>query len=335
MAQVIPINQPKLITSEKNDQNQKLGSNIHCSLLDKTGNLWFGTTGDGVYRFDGSSFVNFNTKNGLNDNCVWSILEDRNGLIWFSTEAGICSYDGSTINNTPIMTENNASLKRGPCSMLQDKNGLIWFGTSTGVYLYDGKSLTPFLDHNIINQSGLQLKKVGHMLEDRAGDIWFGSDMGGGEGISLYDGKSITNFKPNGDVWILSITEDKTGNIWFSGRSHGNFRYDGNTFTDFTKIDSTQKKQVEKICLTGNVADGPILTDKSGNVWFTGKMTRFGGTGGIWRYDGKTCTNFTDAMLANYAIWSMVEDNDGNIWIGTTNTSLFRFDGTKFTCFSE
>ncbi len=46
-------------------------------------------------------------------------------------------------------------------------------------------------------------------------------------------------------------------------------------------------------------------------------MRMFGGTGGIWRYDGNSCKNFTQDDVGDYAIWSMVADNAGNIWIGT------------------
>ena len=88
-------------------------------------------------------------------------------------------------------------------------------------------------------------------------------------------------------------------------------------------------------CLEGKVGIGPILEDKAGNIWFTGKMSRFGGSGGIWRYDGKSCTNFTQVGLEYYQVWSMVEDKAGNIWVGTNNTGLYRFDGKTFTDFTE
>jgi len=46
---------------------------VHCGLQDKTGNLWFGTTGDGVYRFDGKLFTNFTMKDGLDTNQIQCI----------------------------------------------------------------------------------------------------------------------------------------------------------------------------------------------------------------------------------------------------------------------
>lgn len=334
----VAIEQPKLITKHRTYQDEKLSHNIYCSLLDKAGNLWFGTTGDGVYRFDGKFFINFNTKDGLNGDGVYSILEDKAGNIWFGTNAGICRYDGTTITNVPIMTSNNVSLSGGV--MLQDRSGIIWFSTSKGVYCYNGKSFTNFLENvSVINNDGLNLKNVQRILEDKKGNIWFCSGMDGGEGVCRYDGKFITSFKPNGDVWVPYVLEDKKGNIWFSGRSHGYFRYDGKNFTDFTEkvgFSSVLEDIAGNICLSGKVGFGPILEDKAGNIWFTGKMIRFGGEGGIWRYDGKSCTNFTTKDgLGDYGIWSMVEDKSGNIWIGTNNTGLYRFDGKTFSCFSE
>jgi streptogramin lyase len=326
---------PKLIAKNNTDKNTNASQNIHCSLMDKAGNIWFGTTGDGVYRFDGKLFINFITKDGLSDNCVWSVLEDKVGNIWFGTKAGVCRYDGKTITKIPIGMSINTAY-----SMLQSQNGIIWFGTENGVYCYNGKSFSHFLENDsVINKNGLRLKLVERMLEDKKGNIWFSSGMGGGEAVCRYDGKSIVSFKPNGDVWVPNMLEDQKGNIWFSGRSHGYFRYDGKTFTDFTEevgFSPTIGNNAGNICLKGKAGFGPMLEDKFGNIWFTGKMIRFGGEGGIWRYDGKSCANITTKDgFGDYVVWCMIEDKVGNIWLGTNNTGLYRFDGKTFTEFSE
>jgi ligand-binding sensor domain-containing protein len=68
---------------------------VHCGLRDKAGNLRFGTTGDGVWRYDGKSFTNLTTKDGLGNNSVFCIVEDDAGRIWFGTRnVGVCRYDG-------------------------------------------------------------------------------------------------------------------------------------------------------------------------------------------------------------------------------------------------
>src|SRR4028118_95969 len=84
-SKIIFNNQPKL----KKSQSKNPGDNVHCSLQEKAGNLWFGTTGDGLFKYDGKSFSQFTTRNGLNSNNVWSILEDKDGKIWIGTEAGV------------------------------------------------------------------------------------------------------------------------------------------------------------------------------------------------------------------------------------------------------
>ncbi len=326
-----PVGQPKLI----NTQGTQANDNVHCGLQDKAGNLWFGTTGSGVYRYDGKLFYNYTTKDGLNSDAVWSILEDKSGNIWFGTTDGICRYDGKNIISVsipfairPILTNNNYynqwSKKETVWSMLQDKTGRIWFGTGDGVYCYNGDTFTRFLNNDgVINKDSLHLKMIDCILEDKNGSIWFASGCPPGmEGVCRYDGKSITSSKPNGDSWIRLIIEDKKGNLWFSGRSKGNFYYDGKTFTNF-------KEKVE----IGN----PILVDKSGNIWFNGEEGENLETkGGIWRYDGNAFKNFTIADgIGKYYVWCMVEDNSGNIWFGTRNTGLYKYDGKTFTNFSE
>ena len=66
----------------KKPQDKNTNKTIHCGLVDQQGNIWFGTTGEGVFRYDGKLFTQFTMKDGLSSNCIWSIMEDRSGTIW-------------------------------------------------------------------------------------------------------------------------------------------------------------------------------------------------------------------------------------------------------------
>lgn len=327
-----------LFTSKKTKLTKTQGTNehqnVHCSLQDKDGNLWFGTSGEGVFRYDGTEFTQFTEKNGLSNNSVWSILEDMSGHIWFGTDDGVSRYDGKTISKMSFTSTSTSGfvstiphsqpVKNAVWSMMQDKRGTIWFGTSDDLFCYDGKSFSRFLDkYNILNIQRLQLKWIQCMLEDNNGTIWMGSGPIATEGVIRFDGKSITSSKPNGDGWIRYMFEDKSGNIWFSGRNHGVFRYDGHTFKNFT----------EKV----NIGSA-ILGDNNGNIWFDGgeKLNSIESIDGIWRYDGKSFVNFsTKDSMGKYSVWSILEDRNGNIWFGTRNCELYRYDGKTFTTFSE
>ncbi|HYF02390.1 MAG TPA: two-component regulator propeller domain-containing protein [Patescibacteria group bacterium] len=325
-----PDTHPKLLKTQGTDP----GANVHCGLQDKSGRLWFGTTGDGVYCYDGKSFKNFTQKDGLSDNNVWSIVEDKSGNIWLGTSDGVCLYDGKNFTRIPITVSSlntlaaasNPSAKIEVWGMLQDKSGQLWFGTTDAVYRYDGKSFTRFLENDgVLNPAGLQLRMANSMLEDKNGNIWFATWF---EGVCRYDGKSISNFKPNGEVWYATILEDKAGNIWAGRRGKGVCRYDGQVFTNVAQ---------------GGVFDScavrPLLQDISDNIWFGSEFSdpaRRESLGGLWRYDGKSFKNFTmQDGLAHNSVWSIVEDNSGNLWVGTRKTGLSRFDGETFTTLSE
>lgn len=306
--------------------------NIHCSLQDMAGNLWFGSTGEGVYRYDGKEFTQFTKEDGLSNNSVWSMLEDKQGNIWFGTDDGLSMYDGKSIERMSLNSAYSIGLsaatppsgKNPVWSLMQDKNGMIWIGTSADLYCYDGKSFSRFLDKGSIeNNQNLQLKYIQCMLEDTNGTIWLGSGPIASEGVIRFDGESIESSKPNGDGWIRYILEDKSGNIWFSGRQNGVFVYGSETFRNFTA----------KV----NIGSA-ILADKDGNIWFDGgeKQSTIETDSGIWKYDGKSFKNYTvEDELLKYSVWSILEDNRGYMWIGTRNCGLSRFDGKSFVTFSE
>ena len=332
---ILSITHPKLI---KTIGDPRYG-NVQCGLQDKEGNLWFGTTENGLYKYDGKSFSRFLVADGLNSNNIYSLLEDKDGKIWIGTHAGLCIYDGKTFAEIKIPLPKNLPPNKNDLyrnshwvfSIMQAKSGKLWFVTIDGVYIYDGKSLptgqagfTPFIVNEGVSGLASSNNNVEHILEDKAGNIWFGGR--GNEGVYHYDGKSVINIKlkelssipdsiRNGKNWAWPQLQDKNGNIWFSNWG-GAYRYDGKSFTSFTKKDG----------LPGMVTR--IIEDKNGNLWFGGD--------GICRYDGKSFTCFTAKDgLAHPGVWSILEDKSGNLWVGTRETGLYLYDGKTFITYSE
>ncbi len=326
----------KLVKTQSSDQYQEVG----CSYKDQSGNIWFGTSGEGVYRFDGKFFTQYTQRDGLYNNSIFKIMGDKSGGIWFASKKAMTRFDGKKFINIPIPSSVRSNFilsqsfnydpatKNELWSMMQDKTGKIWLGTTDGVYCFDGKNFTRFLDNkNILNTDRVSLKWTQCMYEDKSGNIWFGSWVYGNEGISRYDGKSITQYKPFGEGWIRSISEDRNGVLQFVTRHNGICRFDGKNFSNFTENRGPQNASIN--CL---------LEDKSGNLWMgtelgSGELNE---DGGLWLYDGKSFTRFTrkDGLCHN-GVYSILEDADGKFWIGTRNTGLCRFDGKTFTSFSE
>ncbi|MBA4851441.1 hypothetical protein H1R81_13610 [Emticicia sp. BO119] len=315
-----------ILTKTKGSQP---ADNVHCSLQDKASNLWFGTTGEGVYKYDGKSFSQFSASNGLKSNMINHIMEDKNGKIWIGTAAGAYFFDGKTFVEVKIpLIFDTPATKHDVFSIMQAKSGKLWFATINGVYVYDGKSFIPFAVNEGVSGYMNEKNNVEYILEDKSGNIWFGGR--GNKGVFYYDGKTLTNLKPNGDSWAWPALEDKQGYIWFSNWN-GAYRYDGKSFTSFTKEDG----------LSGAVTR--IIEDRKGNLWFGG------GNSGICRYDAPasphsdshmakeksfTCFTTKDGLINN-DVWSILEDKKGNLWIGTRNTGLSRYDGKGFIAFSE
>ena len=127
--------------------------------------------------------------------------------------------------------------------------------------------------------------------------------------------KELSSIRSHLD-WAWPQLQDKDGNIWFSNWD-GAYRYDGKSFTSFTKKDGLSDDLIAR-----------IIEDKKGNLWFGGA--------GLSRYDGKSFTRFTTKDgLPNLGIWEILEDNTGNIWIGTRETGLYLYDGKKIITYSE
>ncbi len=294
------------------DVDQGMSSSYVRSILeDKSGNLWFGTAGGGVSRYDGESFTHYTEKEGLSNNVVWSILEDKSGNLWFGTiGGGVSRYDGESFTH---YTEKEGLSNNSVRSILEDKSGNLWFATAGGgVSRYDGESFTHYTE-----KEGLSNNVVWSILEDKSGNLWFGT---AGGGVSRYDGESFTHYaeKEGLSNVVVSILEDKSGNLWFGTNGGGVSRYDGESFTHYT----------EKEGLSNNIV-WSILEDKSGKLWFATAG------GGVNRYDGESFTHYTKKEGLSNIVFSILEDKSGNLWFGTYGGGVSRYDGESFTHYTE
>ena len=285
---------------------------IASAIMDKKGNLWFGTYGGGVSRYDGKSFTNFTTAHGLSNNFVYSIIEDKKGNIWFGTSGGgVSKYDGITFKN---FTTKQGLVNDIVRIITEDKKGNIWIGTNGGgVSKYDG---VRFKNYTIKN--GLASNIVRSIAEDKEGNIWFGTD---GSGVSIFDGEKFKNYTTKQGLAfddVKSILVDNKGLIWLGTSGNGISCFNGKTFKNYSTKDGLANNTIS--CIT---------QDKKGNIWF--------GTqdGGVSCFDGKKFENYTSNQgLINNIVRSITEDRSGNIWFGTQGGGLSRYDGKSFTNFT-
>jgi len=236
------------------------------------GQYWFGTEGEGVYRYDGKSFKQYLRNVSIaglerkSPNVISSILSDSKGNLWFGSMSRGGLYllpstglknaeniDKSFINYRPqasgkmVSFSPNGSFGGLTDDMImditEDKNGFIWIGSrDNGIFRFDGKMFS-----QISKANGLASNNIATIFEDKDGNMWFGSDVKEGiiaGGISLLKNKfksssrkqfiELPTRKGIPGSGVRAILQDKNGNMWFGSRGGGLIRYNGKEMTDFS-----------------------------------------------------------------------------------------------------
>ena len=341
------------------------GNEVYCFLQDYDGNIWIGTN-EGVCKFDGNrinaiesgkkvltgstkdlkkengkfikTFTNFSDKDGLPDKKIYSLLQDKCGMLWLGTsEAGLSKFYG---NSFSTFSKNEGLAHNSALCILQDSDENLWFGTNGGITKFDGKTFTSYSE-----AEGLANNIVLGSLQDRNGNIWFGT---GGGGVSRFDGKTFTNFsEKDGLIYgvVFSILEDREGNIWF-GTEIGVSKFDGNRVdainrgekiavqaqSDLKKVNGKFVKTFTNYSVEQGLVNGVvrnIIEDDDGRLWFCTQ-------GGLSMMEIKKGSKKLKPSFTNYTrkegleddfIVSTLKDKRGNLWFGTLSKGVIRMDG--------
>jgi len=327
-------------------------SYVYDVIIDDLGLVWFATA-NGLVKYDGKVFTNYDSENGLKDELISDIFKDQEGNLFVSTEFGGVSkfYQDSLIyipELSVLDTLHIHFIEYGP-------NGTMWFGTDeNGIYEWDkAKGVTQILS----TDNGLPSNQIWDFTMDKEGRFWISTS----KGVALYQrdgGVSYTLTKQNGlsgelayqvyevnngDKWVptsdgitiikpdfttkiikeinglnlgyvYSISEDESGSIWIGTERRGLFIYDGNTYTQIKKRNGLSSNFIYR-----------LIKDTNGDIW----IATNGDGVSILRDRDFIMYDSSSELNAN-SIFSTLQHSDGSIWVGTEN-GISNLKDNKFT----
>jgi ligand-binding sensor domain-containing protein len=260
---------------------------------------------------------------------IRGIFQDSKNNLWFASNGdGVFKYDGKTILR---FTEKHGLCSPYAWNVQEGKDGNIWFKTNIrpkdidAICHFDGKVFkTIAADTNSVQTVDFDYQKD-ELLFDYCYD---GKTLAKIQLPHTSPLKNEDNIRHHYDVFCT--LKDSKGNLWFGTATAGICKYDGKTFTWF------DNKEL-------GAAVRSIFEDKDGTIWA-------GNNGdGLFRYDGQGFTNFSrEKNLHNpdfekypigkpgllSRVWTIADDKQGNLWVGTIDNGVWRYDGKTFTNFT-
>lgn len=257
---------------------------------------------------------------------VVDLFEDSKDRLWMGTmtKGAICLDNGRLkyLNQNIGLPNNTVSC------ITEDNQGFIWLGTHGGLCRYDGSTLLQFGQNE-----GLNNVRISTLLIDRNNTLWVGT----WGGIFKYKNGLFVRFSiPNPPLffepyqqtmdWVTTLKEDQQGNIWIARDGYGLCKFDGETFTYYTKSEGLPSNNVQ------SVEEG-----NNGEMWIGCRVTQRDhpdpnqrkGPGGLCLLKEESIQTF-DALkgLHDNDVYTIKKDKDNKIWVAATGLGLYCFEGS-------
>jgi ligand-binding sensor domain-containing protein/signal transduction histidine kinase len=213
------------VTNSARDFGVGFGSNAWTVLVDQKQQVWVGTRGEGLFRFQTNYFRPAPGAEILGPQ-IFALFEDHNGQLWAGTQNGLGRWDGS---DWKILTTRDGLSENVIRAFTEDAAGNLWVGTETRglIFFNDGK----FVSYQA-TEKGLPGNDISCLYEDADGVLWVGTS---GHGLArFYNGKWTRYSTDNGlaSDSISYLIEDTAGDLWV-GSNMGLMRIQKKSLNDF------------------------------------------------------------------------------------------------------
>jgi ligand-binding sensor domain-containing protein/signal transduction histidine kinase len=242
-------------------------------------------------------------KDGLPQNGVYGLMQDRLGYLWFGTQEGLVRFDG--LHFTVFDRANSPEMKSSWIShLLEDEEGGMWVSYSTrgsAVARYQNGVFRAF-----DRSDGLRSNNVAFSHLTRDSSVWF---IHGPWGVTQYKNGVMTSYGHAEGLpsdTVFAVSDDSRGNIWFA-TPQGIVKYDRKTYTLYSNQNGLPQNRVWWI---NNLADC-IFEDSRHNIWMATNA-------GLVRFADGNMKTFTksDGLLEN-RVFVIIEDSTGTLWFVT------------------
>ncbi len=254
------------------------GQQLLNVLVDKGGNLWIGTSGSGLLRYQDGRIESLTEKDGLPSNLLNVIFEDRDDNLWIGTLRGLVRLRNRIATRLTVPGSNV------PAAVLPADDHRVWVASlGSGIRILDGDSFSPAL---IPSESVLSLGETGNALLAGTPNGLHSFAAGKERDITGKDGMPLQE--------IVDIEDDGRGTLWVLSNTGQVFRIGGNTSPSTQSIASSRARAIyarDGVFWEGFTdgtlrtirGDGPPVDALAGG-WRAGTIYRITGdsTGAIW-----------------------------------------------------
>ncbi|MDX2128870.1 MAG: two-component regulator propeller domain-containing protein [Chloroherpetonaceae bacterium] len=287
-------------------------------MQDSFGNLWLGTTGNGLILVTPERFVTFTTKEGLPDNNISAIYETSDTALWVGTRKGLAKVmlfpkpklpELAPLNSDSLLSRFQGmevrALAENRDSLSQKR--IFWIGTDfKGLYgICRGEANAERF--HFTEALGLQSNTISVLHVGRVGELW----IGGLKGLSSFLKGRLTNYDafPNGPQRnaILDVETAADGDVWV-GTTDGVHRLSLKIAAQGHAYGFTHFGESEGLS-SSEITD--IAQDSEKNIWVG---TARAGANKIT--DGSITTITTREGLAGNSIYAILPGSNGEMWIG-------------------
>ena len=246
------------------------------------------------------SFDIYTIRNGLSNNRVNRILQDKQGFLWIATENGLNQFDGYHFTNFFHDDTDSLSLAGNIIyDLALDNTGKIWIGSNGGldIYMTTNKGFSHVFPLQSDNKLSYQKKTVMAVYPENDSIVWFDTADGLLHKYNILT-KIHKTFQHEKPVQVRTyfyhqIFDDGVGNLWIGGRSIYPVKF---VKKDEKFISYKAGKKYDDVTR--------YYIDKEGTFWIAA-------TEGLYRFDRKTGTF---SMVMRNSTYDMIDFNDNEFW---------------------